>query len=279
MTELLLLQNIRLNYLYGEQYSFSQDWNYFETTIPYAMIRFIQKGKAIFVINDCEYKLEEGDIMYIPQGCSLSCRSLSQNLTFSSIRFTASFSTTNIEMVSDLFAYGVKVKCEDELIELFFKNIIDKRNSNERGKALMLRGYLELILSYVINQAKDEDMKQLSPVHVQQNHKKDNRAQLIVDHMLEHYAEDSSIEELSNMAGVSSATLRRLFRQHTGKSPSQFMLDIKMTIAAKKLLETDERISDIAYLIGIQDPNYFTRLFKKNFGVTPYNYRKNVRSL
>lgn len=279
MTELLLLQNIRLNYLYGEQYSFSQDWSYFETTIPYAMIRFIQKGKAEFAINHSEYKLEEGDIMYIPQGCSLSCRSLSQNLTFTSIRFTASFSTTNIEMVSDLFGYGVKVKCEDEQIKLFFKNIIDKRNSNERGKTLMLRGYLELILAYVINQVREEDMKQVKPVQVQQNHKKDNRAQLIVDYMLDHYAKDLSIEELSVMAGVSSATLRRLFRQHTGKSPSQFMLDIKMTIAAKKLLETDERISDIAYLIGIQDPNYFTRLFKKNFGVSPYNYRKNVRSL
>ena len=60
---------------------------------------------------------------------------------------------------------------------------------------------------------------------------------------------------------------------------SIFMMDIKMTVAARKLLETDERISDIGYLIGIQDPNYFTRVFKKNFGVTPYIYRINVRSL
>lgn len=279
MTDQLLLQNIRLNYLYGEQYSFSQDWSYFESTIPYAMVRLIHKGNAIFEINDNEYRLEEGDIIYIPQGCSLSCRSLSQNLTFTSIRFTATFSTANVEILSDSFKYEIKVKCEDEQIIIFFKNILDKRNSNERGKELMLHGYLELILAYLINHINEDEIRPAKPAPVQQKNKKDNRVQVIVDYMIEHYAEDLSIEELSNMVKVSSATLRRLFRQHTGKSPSDFMLDLKMTIAAKKLLETDKRISEIAYLIGIQDPNYFTRLFKKNFGVSPYTYRNNIRGL
>lgn len=279
MEDHLLLQSIRLNYLYGEQYSFQQDWNYYESTIPYAMVRLIQKGKAVFIINDNEYMLEEGDIIYIPQGCSLSCYSLSANLTFTSLRFTATFSTTNIEIWPNLFSYEVKMKCEDEQIKLFFSNIIMKSNSNERGKDLMLRGYLEIIMAYLINEMKDEEIKQLKPVQLQKNYIKDNRAQVIVDYMIEHYADDFSIEKLSNMVNVSSTTLRRLFRQHTGKSPSEFMMDIKMTVAARKLLETDERISDIGYMIGIQDPNYFTRVFKKNFGVTPYIYRNNVRSL
>ncbi|WP_454191316.1 AraC family transcriptional regulator [Paenibacillus sp. Marseille-Q7038] len=260
MEDHLLLQSIRLNYLYGEQYSFQQDWNYYESTIPYAMVRLIQKGKAVFVINDNEYMLEEGDIIYIPQGCSLSCSSLSANLTFTSLRFTATFSTTNIEIWPNLFSYEVKMKCEDEQIKLFFSNIIMKSNSNERGKDLMLRGYLEIIMAYLINEMKDEEIKQLKPVQLQKNYIKDNRAQVIVDYMIEHYADDFSIEKLSNMVNVSSTTLRRLFRQHTGKSPSEFMMDIKMTVAARKLLETDERISDIGYLIGIQDPNYFTSI-------------------
>jgi len=81
------------------------------------------------------------------------------------------------------------------------------------------------------------------------------------------------------MSNMSTATLRRLFKKHTGKTPSEFLLELRMAVAAKKIVETDERISDIAYRVGIQDPNYFTRIFKKNFGVTPYTYRERVKGL
>lgn len=68
-----LLQAIHLNFLYAEKYSFPQTWSYYESVIPYSMIRYIQKGKATFVIDDTTYELEESDMVYIPQGSKLVC--------------------------------------------------------------------------------------------------------------------------------------------------------------------------------------------------------------
>ena len=51
-------------------------------------------------------------------------------------------------------------------------------------------------------------------------------------------------------------------------------MEIKMTVAARRILETDDRISDVCRYVGIEDANYFTKIFKKYFGVSPHIYRK-----
>ena len=71
----------------------------------------------------------------------------------------------------------------------------------------------------------------------------------------------------------SPSSLRRLFKEHTGKSPGAFVKDLRMTTAARRLLVTDQRISAIAYELGFDDPNYFARIFKSVFGVSPQEYR------
>ncbi|MDQ6422968.1 AraC family transcriptional regulator [Paenibacillus sp. LHD-117] len=280
MADQSVFQTLRLNYLFSEEYSFPINWTYFESTIPYAMIRLIRKGSATFVIDDTVYRLQKDDIIYIPQGCKLQCEAHTDDFTFISIRFTAAFPSSDIDMWSKLVGYDMKTQCQDPQIIYYFNCIIREKDGSKRGKFLLLRGYLELILAYMIDSSDESAPERTTkPRTVNSDNKNDNRAQFIVDYMINHYDTALNVEELAKMANVSSTTLRRLFKQHTGKTPSEFLLDLKMTVAAKKIVETDERISDIAYMVGIQDPNYFTRIFKKNFGVTPYTYRERVRGL
>ncbi|MFC5704160.1 helix-turn-helix domain-containing protein [Cohnella faecalis] len=280
MADQSVLQTLRLNYLFSERYSFPVNWKYFESTIPYAMIRLICKGQATFVIDDRVYRLEKDDVVYIPQGCKLACEAHSDDFTFISIRFTAAFPSSDIDMWSKLVGYDMKIQCKDPQILYYFNCIIREKDSSKQGKFLLLRGYLELILAYLIDSSEQSGTPTIrTPRSVPQENKSNNRVQWIADYMISHYDKSLSIEELSKMANMSSATLRRLFKQHTGKTPSDFLLELRMAVAAKRIVETDERISDIAYKVGIQDPNYFTRVFKKNFGVTPYTYRERVKGL
>ncbi|MBO9600763.1 MAG: helix-turn-helix transcriptional regulator [Cohnella sp.] len=280
MPDQSVLQTLRLNYLYSERYSFPINWKYYESTIPYGMIRLICKGQATFVIDDMVYRLEKDDIVYIPQGCKLMCEAHSDDFTFISIRFTAAFPSSDIDMWSKLVGYDMKIACKDPQILYYFNCIIREKDSSKQGKFLLLRGYLELILAYLIDSSEQSGTPTIrTPRTVPQENKSNNRVQLIADYMISHYDQSLSIEELSKKANMSSATLRRMFKKHTGKTPSEFLLDLRMAVAAKKIVETDERISDIAYKVGIQDPNYFTRIFKKNFGVTPYTYRERVKGL
>ena len=62
-------------------------------------------------------------------------------------------------------------------------------------------------------------------------------------------------------------------------TPNNFMIDIKLKHAARKLLEKgDNNISDIAYACGFNTLSHFNKLFKKTYGMTPSEYRNTSKS-
>ena len=85
-----VIDNIRLTFLYIEFYTMGKTWVYPESYIPYNIFRYIVKGKAEFCIDGEEIIVKENQIVYIPQGCRMSCRALSESFEFYSLRFTTS---------------------------------------------------------------------------------------------------------------------------------------------------------------------------------------------
>ena len=107
-----------------------------------------------------------------------------------------------------------------------------------------------------------------------QNINRDPRIQVVVDYLTPHLNEPFTIQSLSEMAQVSQTSFRRLFKAHTGKSPSDYMRELRMTSAARMLLTSDREIAEIGYQVGFSDANYFSRTFRQVFGVSPHQYRR-----
>ena len=81
------------------------------------------------------------------------------------------------------------------------------------------------------------------------------------------------------MAGLSKQRFSSLFKKNMGKTPMQYIREIRLSMAAKMLLMKNENINDIAYIVGYEDTNYFIREFKSSFGLTPNQYRKAGRDV
>ena len=107
-----------------------------------------------------------------------------------------------------------------------------------------------------------------------QNINRDPRIQVVVDYLTPHLNEPFTIQSLSEMAQVSQTSFRRLFKAHTGKSPSDYIRELRMTSAARMLLTSDREIAEIGYQVGFSDANYFSRTFRQVFGVSPHQYRR-----
>jgi len=67
--------------------------------------------------------------------------------------------------------------------------------------------------------------------------------------------------------------LNGIFRKITGEPIHRFILKRRLESARKQLSEPNSSIKEIAYKLGFQDPLYFSRLFKKYFGVSPSQWR------
>src|SRR5690606_40525044 len=80
------------------------------------------------------------------------------------------------------------------------------------------------------------------------------------------------MEELAAQFPISYSNFRKSFKRLTGKSPNQYHLDLRLEKAAALLENTTLAIKEIGYHIGFDSPFYFSRLFKKKYGVSPRHW-------
>lgn len=95
-----------------------------------------------------------------------------------------------------------------------------------------------------------------------------------VQYIYDHLEDKISLRDITHSLGISASYLSRIFRQTVGMSVNQFIIDIKTKQASHYLLDSTLSISQIAQHLGYADQYYFSRLFKKTFGVSPQKYRK-----
>ena len=95
--------------------------------------------------------------------------------------------------------------------------------------------------------------------------------QVVVDHLLD---PDFGIEELAEACKMRDYQLRRKLKAVLGRPPGDFIRWVRLQESQKRLLTTDENISEVAYAVGFTDPNHFSRVFKKEFDCTPSEFRK-----
>lgn len=84
---------------------------------------------------------------------------------------------------------------------------------------------------------------------------------------------DLSVEELSQALGMSRVHLYKKLVNITGKTPIEFIRVIRLKRAAQLLRQSQQNVSEIAYQVGFNNPKYFSKYFKEEFGVLPSNYQ------
>ncbi len=90
----------------------------------------------------------------------------------------------------------------------------------------------------------------------------------------EHLGNETGIKELAQSASISISTLERLFKEHMNTTPRQFIMQVKMSAACDRLINTDMRVKEIANSLGYDEHANFTRAFTKSMGMSPSSYQR-----
>jgi AraC-like DNA-binding protein len=110
----------------------------------------------------------------------------------------------------------------------------------------------------------------MSPLENTFRTKAENAVKLNIDK--EYY----SIVEFASDLSMSRSNLSKKMREITGLSPNEFIVNTKLKIALTLLAEGRLSVKEVAYKIGFNDPKYFSRRFKKEFGTSPKEYQLNI---
>lgn len=93
-------------------------------------------------------------------------------------------------------------------------------------------------------------------------------------YVVEHLNESLSVERIAAQVGMSPRTLSRWCRRHLGKSPAEFVRDLRLAEARRLLEETSLPLKELAGRTGLGDQSTLWRVFVQDLGVTPAEYRQ-----
>jgi len=95
-----------------------------------------------------------------------------------------------------------------------------------------------------------------------------------ISYMEDHYLEPLTLEAIAGKSNISVRHLNRIFRSHYQMTPITYMLTLRLERACSLLKHSSLTITQISYECGFNDSNYFTRQFRKAYGVSPKVYRQ-----
>ena len=153
---------------------------------------------------------------------------------------------------------------ELEFVERILEGMIEEQNMNSRGKDIYLKASMMHLLVFMgrVWEKQFSDQMRLF------QGKKDilNEA---LSYIEQNINSELKVSELASLTYLSAGHFRKVFKDSTGLTPMEYINTLRVSKAVQHLKEGKCTVAEVAELVGISDPNYFTRLFKKVTGHTP----------
>ncbi len=171
----------------------------------------------------------------------------------------------NIDDDTQIFRTGTQFVYSE-----IFKNIISEIQQKKAGYELIIEAYLKQLL--VLISRNKEYIEDDANNYIQ------NEISIAQEYFNDNYAKEISIDEYAASRGMSISWFIRSFRQITGVTPLQYILSQRIINAQILLESTDYSINEISTLVGYDNQLYFSRLFSKQKGMSPREYRNIVKN-
>jgi AraC-like DNA-binding protein len=257
--------DIQLYYCGREQCKPEHSWG--PAVKDHFKIHYIHEGKGIFQLNNRTYHLSKGQGFLIPPGTIAYYQADSEtpwNYSWTAFNgINAEFYLKNAGLLKDNPIFTIK---DEKLIESCFVQMFEA-GAMKKGTDMAFQGSLYLFLSLLIeNSDSQEEIRKAY-------NSKENYIQKALGFIKKNYSRDMKISEIAAYIGIDRKYLATIFKERLFKNPQQFLMDYRIEKAIELIINSELSIADIARSVGYKDPLLFSKLFKKNKGVSPKNYR------
>ncbi|MCM3356027.1 MULTISPECIES: AraC family ligand binding domain-containing protein [Bacillus] len=233
----------------------------------YYVIGFIEKGQRYLSCQNQEYIINPGDLLLFNPRDTHSCEQIDgRTLDYRCINVMPDVMKKAVEEITGAghlpyFSHHVLFRHEltSSLQELHI--LISKEKQALRKEELFLHLLEELIRRY-------SDVTFLNSIP-----EPSDEVKMVCGFLEEHYAENVTLNDLSELTGWSKYHLLRSFTKQKGITPNSYLETIRIN-QAKKLLEQGVRPIDAAFQTGFSDQSHMTKFFKRQVGLTPKQYMK-----
>lgn len=226
-----------------------------------------EKGRGKVEINGIENSLGENQYIIIPKNTAHRYYAdIDKPWSIYWLHFSGEMDNhfTKGSNTTQTITSAINERTEDryQLFEEIFTTLDDELNLNNLEYSCILLTHLLGSLKYIRQFRNTKTYKA-----------KDN-VSLAISFMKQHLSEKLTLLDIAKAANLSNSQISLKFKEQTGKAPLEYFTFLKIQKACVALSLSDEKIKDIALELGFTDAYYFSRVFTKVMGLSPFNYRK-----
>ena len=221
---------------------------------------FIRTGGSVLCdFYNKKILVNSGDILFIPKGTSYTVTSLSVNTKYTSINFEADFIK-----VPEPVCYPLQNFAEASYITNSFHDMWSLGNAAEKYQCF---SHFYSLLAYLSNIESSSNIES----------KKYKLIEPAVTYLKEHIYDSSlKAEKLHRLCGISNTYFRQIFFLNFNKTPQSYIISKRISHAKEIITSGDfSTIEEVALSVGFADPLYFSKVFKKFYGIAPSQIGKN----
>lgn len=250
-------------------------------------IVFVAQGSCIHCYHESEMMLIPGDTFIVIPHEEHEYKINSKTLIYNCLFYTEVLGEdwnviksisglNNLLMIEPFFRIEQKRQeilhlnpSSAEAVEAILKRMIEEQDHKKSGYQLMQKANLTILLS-TLGRCFEEQFKETEDIYTE----KRNMLAQALSYIEENFNSELRVQELASKVYLSPDYFRKLFKEITGLSPIEYINKVRLSKALKILEDDSIGISKAAEMVGINDINYFSRLFKANLGCSPTEFRK-----
>lgn len=241
----------------------------------YRLCYFLQ-GNATCYVNHKTYKINRKTVLYLPPNHNVDIIATpnSEPTTLFFINFEIGNLAKRNEFHEMMMEHFPQLMIPDEhgLMMNLFDKLFNEASDQKIGFCNFSQNLFHMILISMIRSS--GNINKNTPKLVAP---KVNCTTILInqasDYISNHLKENIKINQMAKELGISENYLYKLFKEHVGKSPQQFLLDYRMQVAKEFLGNMQYSVKMIAHELGYCSANHFSTAFKKNVGLSPNIYR------
>jgi AraC-like DNA-binding protein len=247
-------------------------------------IIYVQEGNGERFVADSMESFSPGDIILMGSNVPHYMRSAEKYYAGDAslrvkgviIQFAHDYMTHTISRYADVTPVKWLLEKADRGIHFPYpdnKDIIECINNLPTNKGVERITNLLLLLDKMAN---FQSKRILGSLHFssQPSLFADSRIKKVLSYITFHYTENIKLENIVSVVSMNTSAFCRYFKEKTGKSYVEYIQDLRIGYACKLLISTSYDISQISIECGFNTTCHFNKIFKRNTGLTPSEYRK-----
>ncbi len=239
---------------------------------------YMLSGECRFLLNDSVYRLVRGDLILAAPGDLHHALYETSTCEIMAVYFKKDYIDWNLlkkllpqpgSRQLHSFMGSIPPLYQEEFLSLAGRMLSESAGIDEYSETFMSCYLHELLLTLMRHSVMAEEEPELL-------NSRDADILIATKYIYRNYQKPLTLDEVAAQAALSPTYFSRKFKQVTGMGFKEYLNFVRLKRAQTALLTTSGTITDIALENGFNDSNYFKDLFKKVYGKSPREYRKNA---